>query len=153
MADAIRVTLSAKIKFKIVVWIPATESMQKETLFTPIQKKGTIDTHRGYNLLIEEDPIDYTLDVDFNADGPSGFIKLVNELFKACLIFSFREDMVQSLELVPELSLHHNKSDCSPLADTMADNLLGGVGDVLQAISKQKAPSIHYGGGVVRRQM
>jgi hypothetical protein len=61
-----------------------------------------------YNLLAKEDPIDYTLYVDFSTDDPGSFIKLVNQLFEACSIFSFREDGVQSLELVPELSLHYS---------------------------------------------
>jgi hypothetical protein len=62
----------------------------------------------GYNLLAKEDPIDYTLYVDFSTDDPGGFIKLVNELFEAYSVFSFKEDGVQTLELVPKLSLQHS---------------------------------------------
>jgi hypothetical protein len=68
-----------------------------------MQNEGAIDKHRGerwyihyirYNVLTKEDPIDYTLNVYFSTDGSDGFIKLVNELFEAYSIFSFREDRV-----------------------------------------------------------
>jgi hypothetical protein len=83
------------------------------------------------NLIIKEGPIDYTLDVDFVTDGPGGFIKLVNEIFKVHSIFSLKENRLQSPELLTKLGLHCGQSSCGSLADSMANNLPGMIGDVL----------------------
>ena len=80
------------------------------------------------------------------ADGAGGFIKLV-ELLEVCPGLAFREDGLQIAELVLKLGLHHSQGDHGFLADTVAGDLPGVVGDTLQTVGERSAPSIHHCGG------
>jgi hypothetical protein len=90
-----------------------------------------------------EDLVYYTICINYVADGPGSFIKLVNKLFEVCLALSFRKDRLQKMKLVSELSLHCRHSSCGSLADSMIGDLPGAVGDVLQAICKQNSPDVY----------
>ena len=52
---------------------------------------------------------------------------------------------------MPGTGLHHSKSSCSPLPDTVGGNLPGAVGDAQQVVHQQVASGIHRGGSAVRR--
>jgi len=58
-------------------------------------------------------------------------MKLHNELIEAYSVFSFREDRLQKVKLVPGTSLCHSQSSCSPLADPTGGDLPGAVEDVM----------------------
>ena len=105
-----------------------------------------------YNLIFTKEDFGYnTIGADFIGDCISGYIKLHNEIVKACKPFSFREYKLQKEKIVPGTGLHHSTSSCSPLPDTMGGNLPGTVGDVLQVVHQQVASGVHRGGDAVRR--
>lgn len=64
-----------------------------------------------------------------------------------------REGGTQGLEIVPKVRLHYNQRSDGSLVNSMSGDLPSTVGNVLQAVSKEGAPSVHHGGGVVHRQM
>ena len=88
-----------------------------------------------YNLIFTKEDLGYnTIGADFIGDCVSGYIKLHNEIVKACSPSSFREYKLQKEKIVPGTGLRHSQSSCIPLPDTVGVNLPGAVRDVLQAV-------------------
>ena len=82
-----------------------------------------------YNLIFTKEDLGYnTIGADFIGDCVNGYIELHNEIVEACSPFSFRKYRLQKEKIVPGTGLHHCKSSCSPLPDTVGGDLPGAVG-------------------------
>lgn len=84
-----------------------------------------------YILITHEDPVHYTLNIDFGVDGPSSSVELENKLLEVITVFAFRDDGLKIPMIMPELGLYGGQCDCCSLANPVAGDFLSAARDFL----------------------
>ena len=97
-------------------------------------------------LVVSQDIANYCVETDILANGGGHHVRIVDEFFKIFPCFTFWEDSMQSPEVMPGQSLHHGEGDGSALMDSMTDDFLDMVRDILQVSSDGVAPGFHSSG-------